>query len=91
MSTTSKKTSSRLGGTIHYSIHGIHRAATSGSNVPLLRLELHSEKRGEWFAEDNTPAGRQWLQSVIQALNLPQDDAKYLCDLVAAASSRAAL
>jgi hypothetical protein len=41
--------------------------------------------------DENSEAGRRRLRIFIRAMGLPVSDAKYLCDLVAAASSRAAL
>lgn len=85
-------TTSRLGGTKHYSIHGTHREALRGSKAPLLKLELHNDSVPTVAASDeNTVAGRRRLHAAIRSLVADASDAKYLCDLVAAASSRAAL
>ena len=89
---TSAKTSSRLGGASHYSIHATHRLATPGSNVPLMVLEVRDDtKAGRLSFDENTEAGRRRLRLQIREMPISADDAKYLCDLVAAASRRAAL
>jgi hypothetical protein len=87
-----KYTTSRLGGTKHYSIHGTHREALRGSQAPLLKLELHNDSVPTVAVSDeNTMAGRQRLRDAIRLLVVDASDMKYLCDLVQEARLRAAL
>jgi hypothetical protein len=89
---TSQKTSSRLGGASHYSIHATHRLATPGSNVPLMVLEVRDDtKAGRLCFDENTEAGRRRLRAAIRAMPLAEGDMKHLCDLVQEARLRAAL
>lgn len=89
---TSAKTSSRLGGASHYSIHATHRLATPGSNVPLMVLEVRDDtKAGRLYFDENTEAGRRRLRAAIRAMSLAEGDMKYLCDLVQEARLRAHL
>lgn len=89
---TSAKTTSRLGGASHYSVHATHRLATPGSNVPLMSLEVRDDtKAGRLFFDENTEAGRRRLRAQIRAMPLAADDMKYLCDLIQEARLRAHL